>query len=495
MKKWIALLSASALLCGCANNSTDTTSTTPSGEVAQTTTTAVVKDDLDTQVVIAGGGMAGLLAALSAADEGADVVLVEKQNYLGGSLLSASAAFMTVESEFTSEYDDSLEAVVDYYHLLNDDSKHQPDYDFLTTILESNGEAIDYMVSDLQLPATAGEGNFARVSFEGRGSGLVENLETCLAERDTITVLMNTSATEIVMEDGNATGLKVNDEQGEYTIHADKVIICTGGANWDEERMLKYVPQLATVDLYEKANRGNTGDGFKMIEAAGGSIVDDLIVKASAPDFTPKLGFTNATKPGVADVLVVDADGNRFTNESPAASTMLTPVMIEHESPAYYAIFDATTTNEDYTSVFDEYISENDPKLVVYGETIEELAQHLSMDVDTLQSTFDTYQAMCADGVDSEFGKSADHLIPYSEEGGYYAAYLMPASYGTVGGCDTDVNGHVLTADGQIIPNLFAAGEMSTYKLLGGEYVGAASLGLYATTGRIAAKTAVSELN
>ena len=97
-------------------------------------------EDLTADIVVVGGGMAGLMAAASAADAGADVILVEKLASLGGSVSVASGTLLTVESEYTKDVDDSIDRPISYFHLLNDGAPHQPDYEFLSAILEKNGE-------------------------------------------------------------------------------------------------------------------------------------------------------------------------------------------------------------------------------------------------------------------------------------------------------------------------------------------------------------------
>lgn len=116
------------------------------------------------------------------------------------------------------------------------------------------------------------------------------------------------------------------------------------------------------------------------------------------------------------------------------------------------------------------------------------------MDPATLQATYDRYQQMCINGVDEDFGKSALNLIAYQPEGGFYAAYIQPASWGTIGGAITDEQFHVLDTENQPIANLYAVGESATSTLFGDYYLGGFSLGYYSTAGRIAAQSAVSEL-
>ena len=456
-------------------------------------TEEVVLEDKQTQVVVVGAGMAGLLAATSAADAGAQVILVEKLDTLGGSVLVASGTLATAESEYTKDVDDSIDRVIDYFHLLNDGTERQPDYDFLRAVLEKNGETIDFMTGNLGLNGTINDNNFAKVSFEGRGAGLVAGLEKAVNDKG-VTVLKGTKAESIIMKDGAAVGVVVSIKGGSYNIYADKVIICAGGASWDPELMHKFIPALDTMDLYEKACVGNSGDGFRMLEAAGADMVPDLFVKASAPEFAEEFGFTVSTKPSVANQLIVDATGARFVNEAPLSGMMLTTDMFKHPSPAYYAIYDAVNITEELKAAFDEKAPADDPKVVVWAATPEELAAKIGADPATFVAAFDAYQEACKAGKDDAMGKSVDHLIAYDLSGGLYAAYQIASSYGTIGGCATDLNGHVLDTQGNVIPNLFAAGECSTYKLFGDYYIGGGSLGLYATTGRIAGLTAVEEL-
>ena len=458
------------------------------------TAEAAQAEDLTAGVVVVGGGMAGLLAATSAADAGADVVLVEKLASLGGSVAVASGTLLTVESDYTKDVDDSIGRPIAYFHLLNDGAAHQPDYDFLSAVLEKNGETIDFMTANLGLSGKVSDANFAKVSFDGRGAGLVAGLEAA-AEAKGVRILKSTRAESIVMQDGAAAGVVVSSRGGEYTIHADKVIVCAGGASRDPERMHKYIPALDVVDLYEKASVGNTGDGFTMLEEAGAEIVQDLFVKASAPEFAETFGFTISNKPGVANQLIVNAEGERFMNEAPNNPMMLTTEMMLHPSRAYYAIFDTVGISEELKAAFDAKTPEEDAKVVVWAETPEALAEKIGVDPAVFSATFAAYQEACAAGEDSLMGKTADHLVAYDAANGLYAAYQQPSSYGTIGGCVTDLSGHALNAQGEIIPNLFAAGECSTYKLFGDYYVGGGSLGLYATTGRVAALTAVGEMN
>lgn len=143
---------------------------------------------------------------------------------------------------------------------------------------------------------------------------------------------------------------------------------------------------------------------------------------------------------------------------------------------------------------FKENIDEEDPKKVVYGETIEELAEKAGLPAENLRASFDRYQELASAGEDADFGKDPELLIPYAEGEGYYLAYVQPSSWGTMGGAITDESFHVLKEDGSPIPNVFAIGETATGRFFGDQYVGAFSLGLYMTAGQVAGSCAAQEV-
>ena len=150
--------------------------------------------------------------------------------------------------------------------------------------------------------------------------------------------------------------------------------------------------------------------------------------------------------------------------------------------------------DDDYFAKVKEFAADDDVKAVVHADSLEELAGKLGVDAGTLKQTVEDYNSACAAGKDDEFGKDAQYLKAYPEDGGFYAVYQRIGSWGTIGGAIVDEQQHVLDADGNVIPNVFAAGETATAQLFGDYYFGGFSLGLYTTAGRIAAEQAVAEI-
>ncbi|MBR1407807.1 MAG: FAD-binding protein [Clostridia bacterium] len=465
--------------------------------------------DLNTEILVVGGGMAGLSAAVTAGDKGAKVILVEKLDVLGGTLDVAAGYLLTVNAGTNDPaINDDLEHVMSFYRAQLSDSVRQPDFAFTENLMAQTGATIDYLTSLGFESVCVDLGNYP-CSIYNVGYDFADKLVKKAAEEGA-EILTGTKAERILMENGAAVGVQVSNRQGTFTIHADKIIFATGGANWSAE-LKDAEPNLRVVDLNEKAGIGSTGEGMRMLAEAGAKMSDSLYVKSSQYDFAPAFGWNTSSMPSISDntpvvdgsntpaaqqTMLVDSEGLRFTSEARAADTIINKKMIDHGSPAYWTILDAENAigvDPAFTETVARMSAQNNPKIAVYGETIEQLAENMGVPAENLRKTFDEYQEACKSGRD-ECGKAAEYLIPYAEDGGYYAVYRRPGSWGTIGGAFVDAQQHVVDDAGNAIPNLFAAGEVATAQLFGDYYFGSFSLGLYTTAGRIAAETAVAEL-
>lgn len=449
-------------------------------------------ETMDCDVVVAGGGVAGMVAALAAKENGAgNVILVEKLAFTGGSS-ALSSAFMTTANNdnFGETADTSLDAVMSVLNGIHSQSpdKTYPIQDQLENVISETGNTVDFLLS-LGMTAEFTMKSTPTTAWDGKGSGMMSKLAE-LAEEKGIQILLECPAEEIVMKDGKAVGLKVNNQGIETVINASKVIITTGGAAWDEERLEKYMPTLANMTILQQSAVGNTGDGFAMMEEVNAQFYEGMRIMEGGLDCDSTWKKSISTRPSTADHLGFNAEGKRFSNESPATSQMLTYYMIEDGSSAFYWLFDSS--NEDLNISLKAGLESG---AVIYGETIADLAIALEIDADTLQATFDRYQELCEMGVDEDYGKDASKLVAYAEEGGYYAVAYYPVSWGTLGGVVTDNQGHVYDNNNEIIENLFAAGEMSNRKFFSDFYIGGNSLTTSATLARLAGETAATELN
>ena len=456
--------------------------------------------DMETTVVVAGGGMGGLMTAAVAAYNGLDVVLVEKLPFVGGSLIVAGGGMITGNSEAFKEQgiDDNVEATMAWAHEFNKGAVREPDYDFVEYVVSQTGKTVDdYYIKAFGMPSRLIMSTYPRARFgeagdTGYGAQETARMKEVILEHGG-TILTDTAAKEIVMEDGKAVGLKVSAEGGDFEIRADKVVIACGGANHNKEMMTAVTPQLAYMTLDDATSIGNTGDGYAMLEAVGAKMGEGPYIKSSNVMFSQVFGYSWRDVPSTTATLIFDANGVRYMDEG--VGIVANRKMIDHASPASYALFDAATMDEKVKADFDRFAEPGSARTVVYGQTIEEIAQKLGIDADVLSKTFDRYQTLCAKGSDPDQGKEAAQLVAYTGEAGYYAAFVQPGAWGTFGGALTDYNFRVLNAEtDEPIENLYAVGECATSTLFGVDYMGSWSLGYYSTAGHIAAETIQEEL-
>lgn len=440
-----------------------------------------------TDVVVVGGGISGLNAAIFAAKNGAEVTLVEKQGLLGGSGMVSSGALFTVNSNGLVNGDDSIEHAFAFWKPtaeLGTKVSGYPNWDRLEYTLEKTGETVNQLVEmGVTVSTTLSLASGSMVIMDGAGAGYTSKLAE-IAKSNNVNVLLNTKATELVVEDNVVVGVKVTDSEGEKILKAKTVILATGGYALDEEKVAEWTPD-STFVYNGRVCAGDTGDGFDMALAVGAVLYENQCLMISTT--MPEAEYNRLDKAGsvlsLGNSLVVSPEGKRFVNESPAAYSEFGNVMIDNQIEYCYALMNGSDATQ---AVLDSGIERGE---VVKASSIEELATTLGMDSAVLQETFDHYNELCANGEDTDFNKAAASLIAL-DESEIYAVKYYSTSIGTIGGVKTNNNNEVLREDGTVIEGLLAIGEMSNREFYNYYYVGAASLGLYSTMGRLAGEYA-----
>jgi fumarate reductase flavoprotein subunit len=458
---------------------------------------------MNCDVVVVGAGNSGLVSAITAAEEGANVILVEKLGVTGGSAIFSSGMYFAVDSKYVEEnapdvndnYDDALAFVMSIHDQSGLGTLNK---EKMEKVLAQTGDTIDYLVS-LGMTGEAKTwtetyGQWPIVQWTGKGAGMAASF-TSIAQEAGVTILLNCPATELIQsDDGQITGVQCDYDGAPLTINSSKVILACGGFAQNEEMMSQYIADWTPMKMNNAASVGDTGDGIVMAQAVGAKLYDNYALMASTAPGTCTVDasfkanmtgtFSHTTK------MAFNAEGLRYTNEKPAMSILAANAMLTDSSDAYYYLFDGSDEE-----ILADLKTGMDMGEVYYGDTIDELAEALGINADTLQNTFDRYQGFCENGIDEDFGKDADALIAYSEDNGFYAVRYYPTLMGTYGGIATDDSFHVLNQDGAIIDNLFAVGEMTNRDFYNEIYVGSTSLGFGAVMGRMAALTAVEELS
>ncbi|MBN8963180.1 MAG: FAD-dependent oxidoreductase [Rhizobiales bacterium] len=323
---------------------------------------------------------------------------------------------------------------------------------------------------------------------------------------------------ELTVENGAVRGAIVQHEGKDVRVNARRgVVLACGGFPHDVERRKAMFPHAPTgAEHYSPGPTGNTGDGLRLAETAGGSVEDRLPNAAAwvpVSVTTRKDGskgvmphFIDRAKPGVIAVM---RDGRRFANEGNSYHDFV-QAMVKATKPgeeiAAYLICDHHALRKYGLGCVPPFPMPLGHHLktgyLMRGATLSELAKTAGIDAKTFETTVKEFNAEAANGSDSRFGKGTRAYNRYQgdalhgpnpciapiEQGPFYAIKMVIGDLGTYAGIKTDENARALDANGQPIPGLYAAGN-DMASIMGGNYPGAGiTLGPALTFGYIAGR-------
>ena len=490
--------------------------------------------DVSCDIVIVGAGGAGMSAALQAVDCGVEnVIVLEKTGSTGGNTSRAtggmnaaktaaqdknewkdattaavektiasaketypelSELIATVEAQF-NEYKANPVGYFDSVELYALDTmvggKAINDLDLVMTMVKGSADAIDWLATknaDLVSVGSFGGASVMRIhralTAEGKttpvGAYLVKTLTAGLEAEEKIDLRMNNEATELVVTDGKVTGVKVTSPEGDYTITAKAVILATGGFGADLERVAAYQPSL---DGFVTTNApGVTGDGIDMAVAIGAATVDMEQIQIHPSVYTETSALITEGIRGDGAILV-NQKGERFIDEL-GTRDVVSAAELAQEGGYAYTIVDQKMM--DASSTYNGYYTKG---FAVKGETYEELAAAVGMDVETFTKTMEDWNASVAAQKDEAFGRMS--FANALDTAPFYAIKVAPGIHHTMGGLKINTNTEVLTADGAAIPGLYAAGEV-TGGVHGANRLGGNAVADIVVYGRIAAQQAAA---
>ena len=442
-------------------------------------------EELSTDIVIVGAGGAGMTAAINAAQAGKDVILLEKMPYAGGNTTKATGGMNAAETHYQAEQgiEDSVEQFVEDTmeggHNINDRA-------LVETMAENSAEGIDWLDSigaPLPKVSFSGGATNARIHAPEDGSGVGAYLVTALLKKVNdldINVMYNTTATELISSDGTVTGVKAESHDTNYTINAKAVILATGGFGNNEDMIVKYRKDLkGTVTT---SAPGITGDGIVMAEDVGAGLVDIEQIQLH-PTVEQKTSMLITESVRGDGAILVNQDGKRFTDEL-LTRDVVSAAELEQPGSYAYIIFDQRL--REGLKATEKYISTG---ITVQGDTIEDLAEKIDVDPKTLAETLNNWNKYVADKNDPDFGRTTGMEKDLSQAP-YYAIKIAPGIHHTMGGVHINTSAEVIDTDDQVIPGLFAAGEV-VGGVHGGNRIGGNAVADIVVFGKIASDSAV----
>ena len=490
---------------------------------------------IDTDIVIVGAGGAGMTAAIAAANEGRDVVIVESQAMVGGNSVRATGGMNAAktpaqdENEFNeaagvektletaasewadneaitalantvaeqwAAYQANPEGYFDSVELMELDTLiggHGINDPALVEALCSNSaDAIDWLAEqgiELTSVSSFGGASVKRihrpVDSEGKtisvGSYMIPLLQSKCEELG-VEILLNTTANKILTDaDGAAVGIEATDKNGAaVTVNAKAVILATGGFGANLDMVVEYKPDLAGFMTTNAP--GAQGQGIDMAVAIGAGTVDmDQIQIHPTVEANTAALITEGLRGDGA--ILVNAEGNRFTDEVGTRDVVSAAEIAQTGSYSWLVIDQAMV---DASSVIQGYIKNG---YTVSGETYEELAEAMGVNAAAFAATMEKWNAAVAAGVDEEFGRTS--FANPLDTAPYYAIKVTAGIHHTMGGLTINPQTQVLAGDGTVIDGLYAAGEV-TGGVHGGNRLGGNAVADFTVFGRIAGEQAAA---
>ena len=448
---------------------------------------------MDADVVVVGAGAAGLSAALKTAQNGHSVILLEKMGVIGGASAMAGSGTMATGSKWQKEdgYEDSAEKLVEDM-MANGHQKN----DRATVELFANtiGEAFDWLIGEdgAAVPYQRSGKPSRSYSGEGRGAGVCKNLAERL-EAAGGTLMTNTPATELVVENGAVVGMKAEGEGKAYTIRAKAVILASGGYGANDA----LVPDEYKKFVYA-GHAGATGDAIKMVEGLDADLINMDLVNTQPNSMILPSGLGQYCNPGVAGAYkagayMVNQNGERFFNESANAWDLMQAMK---QNEAQYLIMDQTafdnfnagmTNSKIYTMEdVEKWLSDDydGQPVMKQGATLAELCEKLNLPADAVEASAKAFNDCAAAQTADVFGRTP--AAAQSEEGPFYALQMHIRYYASLGGLHINDSMQVLNTKQEAIPGLYAAGEV-VGGLEGDVYMGATLFGWAIASGYDAA--------
>ena len=489
----------------------------------------------DADVVVIGAGGAGMTAAMTAADAGQKVVILESQAMVGGNSARATGGMNAAKTVYQDENEFDQAAGVektlataaekyadnetitalaktvseqwaayqadptgyfDSVELMELDTmvggKGINDPELVETLCEGTADAIDWLDENgitLHNVSSFGGASVKRihrpVNEEGKvvsvGAYMIPLLqENC--EKRGIDIVLNTTVDTILTDaNGAAVGVSGTDKDGNtVVVNAKSVILATGGFGANLDMVTQYKPELAGFMTTNAA--GAQGQGIEMATAIGAGTVDmDQIQIPPTVEANTAALITEGLRGDGA--ILVNANGERFIDE---VGTRDVVSAAEIAQPGSYSWLIVDQAMADASSVIQGYIKKGYTKT---GATYEELAKELDVDPAAFANTMETWNGYVEAKNDPDFGRTS--FANPLNNGPYYAIKVTAGVHHTMGGVTINSATEVLKEDGTVIPGLFAAGEV-TGGVHGANRLGGTAVADFVVFGRIAGESAAN---
>jgi len=472
------------------------------------------RSSADSEIVIIGGGGAGLAAALTIAENGGRATVIEKRKVFGG---NTSMAHILFGAETPVQQRNQIEVTKDWaFNTAMDYAHWKINPRLVRAFINKTGDTVRWMeengIEFIEMPNYYPTQKPRVHHFpKTHGAGLVKMMvDKC--KQMGIAFLTETTVEKILTDDnGNIRAVLATDADKTFEIPARCVVIATGGYAGNREMMKKYCADYSE-DLIQYGMPINYGDGYRIATEMGGATEGIGMIQLIGPR---TVGSTYVAAIVVEpNTIWLNKKGERFVDESlsfswPDAANALA----RQPGKICYTLFDseikrifmeegilrgwfAYQTGTKMTKLDEELKADKKHGEVKIADSIEEIAEWMDLEPQTLEATVERYNDACDKGYDVEFTKDSKFLIPIRKPP-FYALKCHQGFHGTVGGIKINHKMEVVDQNDDPISGLYAVGsdtggwQGDTYCLI----LTGSTFAFAISSGRIAGENALTFCN
>jgi fumarate reductase flavoprotein subunit len=470
-----------------------------------------------TDIVVIGSGATGMVAALTAAEGGAKVILLEKMRNLGGVSNFAEGMFAVESDMQRKQYvsytrDDAFKTIMEYSHWRANPRLVRAFVDeSAATIAWLQQHGVEFAEVSTNMPNGPLVWHVLKGPHRERASIMMKTLASRAKEKG-VDFRLATQGREFIKEGDKVTGVLAEQDGETLQINAKAVIVATGGYANNKEWIKKYTGFDLGVNLTPIGNVDKMGDGIRMAWEIGAAEegIGVLQLLKGGPVLGQGLTFIGPLESASNQPsLWVNRDGERYCDESIQSNFAFDGNAMARQKGKYvFVLFDESLvrhwmergtdlgtgrifppgTRINVSEALNELLENKAPD-VFAADSIEELATKMGIEPAALRATVNQYNSFCEKGHDDLFAKEPKYLRPLKKPR-FYALKCNAVFLGTLGGIKINHKMEVVDKKENPIPGLYAGG-MDAGGIYGDSYdvmTCGGTLGFAVNSGRIAGK-------
>ncbi len=470
-----------------------------------------ITETLDTEVLVVGCGTGGWIAAMTAAEEGAKVLVVEKRETATGIRHDIGAIDSKLQKASFAQFPqfeinkmEALQEIVRY-------GAGYVDSNLIKVWINESAELVDWLTDMFDKDGRFRmdfEGGVGNIDDPGRDKGYAtghspnktdkagdddttESVFQDVCDEHGVEWKLSTALVKLDQdESGKVTGIIAQDQNDQHYIRVNAskgVIMAAGGYATNTDMMLALQPMTMAMKINVPMGSTCDGSGIKAMMWAGAALDPthaSMMFNRCSCLPTETAGYKTNGKWfwfGEQPFLKVNLNGERFCNESGPYEFMLHSMymqpyhtycdIFDSNSKAYAEQFDevgccrlfpfdnGAPSNRDFDSVWEQMMNEHvEEGYLVKADTLEELAEGLNIPVENFVATVERYNELCKKGVDEDYGKEQHRMTPV-DQAPFFGIRTGAWHLTTLNGCRINTDMQVIREDGTVIEGLYATGD------------------------------------